>query len=162
MEDHAKEPLTQNSIDTWRDLSSQVASWKNKITDRIEYILNRCFEEFDATLETWYFEGADEGEVGDLKAHMWDKAIWSIVFEGVRGGPHEMLILLDGHEWDLYTTLPVKWLCEDFEDELVAGKEAYEKKEAQKKVAAKAKRAAKKSEKEAAIKSAKKKLTAKE
>jgi hypothetical protein len=148
-------PLTPATIATWKKAKA-APSPEQDIIDRIGYIIRTIYKEIGEELSTWYFDGADEGEVGIIDIDDYGTGLFgtSIVYEP---GLYDTMVKLkkegvidlggDG--------LPTRWLYEDFEDELRAGIVAYEKHQvAEKEARAKKKIATTKSknEKLAAIK----------
>jgi len=118
---------------------------KETIVGRIHYILEFLFKSFNAEgdLQTWYFDGADEGEMGELVFD--DDYIHNIILCAPADIQDSIkLILKDGSEFSLDGTLPTRWLTEDFEDEVIQGIEKYKQHEANKAKVKEAKKAAKK------------------
>ena len=163
MNTKGEKPITENEVTTWQDLRHQAAVSESGIVNRLDYIVHRCFYEFEGILAEWYFNGAVKGEVGDLGQNLGRTTISGIIFEAETDPSQEMIILLkDGSEFELDAELPISWLYEDFETELIEGKKAYEEKIARKKAATKTNKTKRDAKKAAAIESAKTKLTEEE
>ena len=117
-------------------LRTELSVLEDKITDRIDYILGYCFGKID----TWYFDGAEEGSIGDL----WENIKYNMI-EGIiiyRKGERfperteKELVIIDAYENEinLYDSFPKRWLLsEGFEKEVDEGKIKYEKKQLEKK-----------------------------
>jgi len=160
-------PIEQKDVDEYFKYISLAGGYGEKIEKRIDHILRRVYQEFNSTLDHWYWDDALEGDVGQLHRHL-DRnfregsVITGYIIEATSGDAGEWCIILnDGTVHDLYG-IPAKWLFEDFETELVEGKRLWEEREATKKQERAARRAAKKAAKEAAKVSAAAKLTAEE
>ena len=122
------------------------------------------YKTFDGELDYWYFNGAGEGEVGDLSKYIGDIEIYGFVFESVKD-PDEIEItdkygkyfcLHDGNR------IPTRWLCEDFEQEVLDGIKSFKKQEAERLTKKKELDDKKKAKKQLLAESAKKKLTKEE
>lgn len=156
--------ILKTDLDEYWRLSLLAGGYSGKILDRITYVLRAIYKEFGAELDYWYFDGAGEGEVGDLDSHLDKDSIHSfMIFTKEPYEGDEMFAKLDdGTYAEFGYDFPTRWLYEDFEDELSRGvaivkQEALdeEKKKAEKK-------AAKKAEKERLKASAASKLTPEE
>ena len=157
-------PIRQAVVDEYWKYFRLAGKFASQIEDRIDYIIKRIHQEAGISLNYWYFDDAPEGDQGSLHRALNKISISNYTTDTRGNGPMAELIILlnDGRIWCLWDGFPTRWLHEDFEKELVEGKAAYLKKEADKKAAAKAKRVAKKAEKEKLKASAAAKLTAKE
>lgn len=157
--------ITPNLILEWENARSKADDLENQITDRIDYILKTWFEAFDTKLNTWYFDGAGEGEVGELASHMHKDNIWGIVvmLDDNLDESDMCIIDKDGDEWFWQSEIPVRWLFDDgFKEEIIQGKAAFEKKERERLEAKKRSKEAKKTKTNALAEAAKKKLTPEE
>jgi hypothetical protein len=115
-------------------LKTELSVLEDKITDRIDYIVKYCFGKID----TWYFEGAQEGSNGDLWENIKYKEVEGIIISSGERFPERtkrdlIIINADGGEINLYDSFPKRWLFEDFEKEVDEGKIKYEKKQLEKK-----------------------------
>lgn len=109
-------------------LSHNLAEIDSVIIDRIDFIVKKIHSLFNSKLSTWYFPGAEEGSIGNFdNAINYDYEInddyISIVAEHRATQPIK-LILNDGKEIEAYS-VPIRWLFEDFEEELIKGKQLY-------------------------------------
>jgi hypothetical protein len=115
-------------------LKTELFVLENKITDRIDYIVRYCFGKID----TWYFDDAQPGSIGDLWENIKYNEIEGIIISRGERFPERTekdLIIIDsnGGEINLYDSFPKRWLFEDFEKEVDEGKIKYEKKQLEKK-----------------------------
>jgi hypothetical protein len=127
-----KQPITQETYNNWMELSKQAAVYEGAITDRISFIIYRSCEMFSQGLSTWYFEDAGEGEVGDIYRNLQGNLEFQVelVFKPGSGKEPMYLILKDDTECDLKKDgFPVRWLFEDFEEEIKSGKQKYKEKD---------------------------------
>lgn len=138
--------LTKQQIRDWKLTQELAQQYEEVITDRIEEVLNTFWGAFGAKVNYWYFDGAEEGEVGDLASYMNDDEIYNIVVGTVHldsragslvqpppgnDGPYNHVILdKDGNEFGWEGSIPTRWLFEDCTDEIVKGKQAFEEKKA--------------------------------
>ena len=62
--------IKKNDLEEYWRLSRLAGSYASKIEDRIDYVLRRIYQEFGGELDYWYFDGAEEGEVGNLDRNL--------------------------------------------------------------------------------------------
>jgi len=160
--------ITPELVKEAKDLATQASRLEEKIVERIHEIVTTWFRIFDVKLDTWYFHGAGEGEVGNLWPRFDDGHVW-IITELARNkdgryDSRDMAIIdKDGNEWGWDDSIPIRWLYDDnFEEEIIKGKAEFEKREVERKAKRKELAAAKKLEDEKLIEDAKKKLSKKE
>jgi len=143
-------PITQELVTKCEKLRRELGSFQKGIEDRLDYIIRTVYQAFGYQIQYWWYEDAEEGELGSL----W-RAFSQFQIEGISVGAEvtkEMVILLkDGSEYELTYSVPTRWLFEDFEDELLQGKKAYEEKLEQERVTNKKKQHAKKEKKKQAL-----------
>jgi len=156
-------PITRSLVMDWQEAHRKASKLEDAITERIDYVLKTWFEVFGAKLEYWYFDGADEGEIGDLYRYFNDDNIYGFYVE-VKGCPDEMVIIdKDGDEWGWESEIQTRWLFEEgFKEEIIQGKALYEKREKERQEAKKKSREAKKAKDDALAEAAKKKLSPEE
>lgn len=160
-------PIAPQLLADWKKLYSETSKLENQICNRIDYIVKTVFKTFGAKLSTWYFYGAEEGEMGDLNRALYTD-YFSVITELVRdrNGNYnhiDMVILLkDGSEWGFEGEYPTRWLFEDFEEELIEGKKKYQEKVQEEKNKKKEKDLLKKQKNELLVEKAKAKLTKEE
>jgi len=161
------EPITQKLIDNWQLAATEAGKMEGQIINRIDYIVRTIFQTFNHKLDCWYFYGAGEGDVGDLLRH-YDSDEINIITELARnkGGGYdsiEMVILdKEGNEWGFDSSIPTRWLFENFEQELIDGKRLFEDQQIERKKNQKELSAKKKLEDQALATAAKAKLSKKE
>ena len=157
-------PLGKTFVKEWEDARRTADALEGSIIDRIDYVLKVWFKAFDCELKNWYFEGAEESSMGDL--HCNDDSIYSIHIDNFKGDkvPHNDMIIIDkdGGEYGWESEIPLRWLFEDCEQEIVEGRKKYEKREAFRKESLKTKRAKQKAEDLALADGAMAKLSKKE
>jgi len=160
-------PITQDTFSQWEKSSSLASKMEGVIQDRITYILEVFFGAFGGKLQNWYFDDAAEGRVGDLADNMCSEEIYSIYTDiSPQPKPNDgydfMIIDKFGDEWGWESSVPVRWLFEDFEEEIIKGKALYEVKLKEKQEAAAVQRSLKKKIDSALAEQAKAKLTKEE
>lgn len=117
-------PLKQETITSLQKYLDLAKEEDDKIEERIDYIIRRVYEEFDAEIHTWHPDGYVEGSA---MLHMLDDPFIENI-EVLSELPEEAGIIdNDGDEWNFNESfsLPLRWLFEDFEQELVEGKRRY-------------------------------------
>ena len=121
-----KNPITEGLIVDWEKACKNAGHLEEQITDRLDYIIKTIFQVFDERLDTWYFDGAREGCMGDLT---YDKPEIFMIWD--HGTLKDDMIILDrdGKEVMFDQSVPTRWLFEEFEAELIAGKRKYEEQE---------------------------------
>lgn len=151
--------ITKEFVNETLLLNNQLESKKEIIFNRIEYILKFIFKAFGGELDYWYFDGAEEGEVGDLFKNYNPNTIYVIA-----EGSYNYSVIIDkfNNEWDFDGEIPTRWLFEDFEDEVLDGLKEYKKRQEEKKQKAQTKKAKEKANLEKLVLEAKKKLSKEE
>lgn len=129
--------LTKQQVKDWKMTQELAQQYEEVITDRITEVLNTFWGAFGAKVDYWYFDGAEEGEVGDLASYMNDDEIYSICIglvpndpPGNDGAYDHVILDKDGNEFGWDSSIPTRWLFEDCTDEIVKGKQAFEEKKA--------------------------------
>lgn len=126
--------ISSGAIVEWQGLRKRADFLEGQILDRITYIIRFWMETFGGKLETWYFDGAAEGDVGDLRHYMSGTTIHNICTICKPNPNAEMVIIdKDGDEYAWESEIPTRWLYEDFEQEIVNGKTLFEAREKQRK-----------------------------
>ena len=139
-------PISADTITHCKELRNKLNLLEGEIIDRLNYIIYTMFSMWGINFDTWYFEGAEEGEVGNLWRNYASDEISGLVLDFDR---HEeeynsgsiTIIDKDGDEWQFYNSIPTRWLFEPFEGELAKGKELFFQQEIARKEALKTKRA---------------------
>jgi hypothetical protein len=160
-------PLDLDIFDKQDELLKELATINGMIEDRIDFILKKIWEVFGYNLEGWYVDGAEENELGDLLSliHMPEYIDLGpiIYYCSDKGHIREKFnAILEGEKYSLTQGMPYRWLFEDFENELIDGKNLFPKWEADEKKNKALKLEKKKLAKLAALKSAKSKLSKEE
>jgi hypothetical protein len=154
-----KTPIERNFILKAKSLADIAASAEASITDRITYIVNTIVDAWEYKLDTWYFDGAQESEIGDLWSHYDEDEIRPLILiQQPYDGSRLLFYDRNGDDWDLKDSFPSRWLFEEFEFELNAGKNKWEFLERERKE----KRKSLSKEKKALAEKAKRKLTKEE
>lgn len=160
-------PISKSDVEKWQLVSNEASLLEDVITNRITYILTKWFEAFGGTVNTWYFDGANEGEIGNLFEYMNNDIIWNIRVDMEiypKSNDRSAFVIIDrfGSEYQWQNEIPTRWLFEDFEQEIFDGKTAFEEAEKHRKEKSKlAKSMSKKKQRELA-EQAKAKLTKEE
>ncbi len=147
--------ITAELINKVHSLNKEVGQLEDQITDRINYIIAFLFE---GKTYNWWFEGAEEGEVGDIWRHYHGHEIWIITDPA----PRISFIDKDGNDWEFEGSIPDRWLFEDFENEIIEGKKLFEERKAKRNIERLRLKEQNKKEKKQFIESAKKKLSKEE
>lgn len=133
------EVLDPAILSEYQKLSLQAGRIADQIEKRIEFILNTIYKTYGAKLDTWYFDGAEEGEVGDLFSNLGSTEISGFTLEPYIFNNDCVILLKDGAEWGFDGGIPTRWLFENFEEELTQGRAAYQTMLEEKKARKKAK-----------------------
>lgn len=156
--------ITRKLVLDWQEAARKAGKLEDEITSRIDYILRTWFDIFGAKLEYWYFEGAAEGEIGDLGRFLNEDTIYNFYTE-VKNYPDDDMIFIDkdGDEYTWQSEIPTRWLYDDnFKEEIIKGKAEYKRLEEERKANKKATALAKKAKDEQLVADAKKKLSKEE
>ena len=144
-------PLDPKIFDKLAEAQKAPSKIEEEIHDRISYIFDTIYKTFGKKYDTWYFYGAKKGEVGDLDDGFDNEWVNAIVV--AQNNQYLIVILKDPdygeEEENLRHRFPERWLYQDFEAELVAGKKAWEQKQEAKKTQAQKSKEAKKAKQEA-------------
>jgi len=161
-----KTPITNEVFKEWQHAVDRAAELSEILEERITFILQRLTSIFGGVLDTWYFDGAEENEVGNLLNHLDSKSIDELCLEYKQDtdcGRNGMVIIDKfGKEYGCGWEIPTRWLFEDFEKEIIDGKKLYEEREEDKKSKKKAMLEKKKAEHRVLFESAAAKLSKKE
>lgn len=146
------------------DAHKNASMYEDKITDRITFILHKFFAIWDLKIETWYFDDAGEGEIGDLWRNMDSQTISNIVVDFKQESKKNHPIFVDKHgaEYKWSNEISIRWLFEDFEKEVIEGKKKFEEQEAARKAKQKERTLKQKEEDAKLLEVAKQKLSPKE
>lgn len=137
--------LNTKTLADYKKLRASASELENSIADRITYVLDTIYKTFGSSCDNWYFDGAEEGQLGDVNRHVDHHEVSGIIAYSKKPSGQDMAVILNnGDEWGLDEGFPTHWLFEDFEQELKDGKEKFLKKEAERKELEKAKRDSKK------------------
>ncbi len=152
--------LSKNDIKEWHSAEEQAHLYKEKIIDRIDYILRYMFGLCGAVMKTWYFTDATEGELGTLRVELGSDKIYDIFVELDSSKPKPVVnLIIDGKEWKFDTSILTRWLFEDFETEMFQGAADYIHLQEKKKNALKPKPSLADTKTQLLVKSAKAKLS---
>lgn len=160
-------PLTKDQISEWQNAYNHAVILENVIIDRVGYVVSVWMKTFGGKLTNWYFGSAREGEVGNFVDHFGGDSVYSIYTEckphpAPNDGSDMVIIDKFGGEWGWDSSIPLRWLFEDCEDEIIQGKILYEEKLKKKKEDAAVKKSLKKKLDESLANQAKAKLTKEE
>lgn len=112
-----------------KELSSKIYAIEQKLIARVDYILKFWLGKFDCEIDTWFFDDAEEGEMGSVFKNMDDQNIHSFTLQVLDGKKIKHLQYVDGngeiHVWN--GQIPKKWLFQGFEHEVTSGKYLYDK-----------------------------------
>ena len=124
-----KKPITQEHFKQTKLARVHFLEMETEVINRLDYILHKVAQLFDDDLDTWYFNDAEEGEVGNLWPNIDSESIggYTLECEGkMCNNDIGVILIRGGVEWDLGESIPLYWLYEDFEEELIFGKAQYE------------------------------------
>lgn len=159
-----KNPISKELYNSWQSLNEQAQALEQEIVDRLSFVINRACEMFGQPISTWYFDDAQEGEVGDVweNIHRGEFAV-TLDFKKNSSERNMTIVLNDGTELDIARDgFLTRWLFEDFEKEIHEGKFKYKEKEIKRKTELKKLSEQKRVEQEELIRSAKSKLSRQE
>jgi len=128
------EKITKDFYNETLDKEKELYKNVEVLEKRLDYILTTFFHQWDINLNTWYFEDAKEGEVGNILQNMNSDSVYYIHIE--TNSKHdkkfhnEEIVIIDKFGKELYweNEIPTRWLFEDFEQEVIDGKAKMEEK----------------------------------
>ena len=124
-------PISDESIKIRKQAKKAFKDTEKSIIKRVDYIINTIFKTFKIKNSYWYFYGAEEGSHGDI-----DKGIYKdvLLLELENNYAYADFYIIDKNndEWSFEEGFPLRWLFENFEQELIDGKKLYELKDKEK------------------------------
>lgn len=118
-------------FDKYYEAAQKASELREVIEDRITYIIKTICKTFNCKFDTWYVYGAAEGEVGNIDGALEDDFVHLIIESELDDDC--AILTIDSREYSLRYGFPRIWLFQDFEEELINGKDLYiKKKEAEK------------------------------
>lgn len=123
-----KNSITPELTQKWKKLRYEADSVESVIVKRIDYILRTWFAIGGNDLDFWSFNYAPDPN-GSLFGNIDDDCISGITVE-CKGDFYDFeFIDKFGYERCWESTIPIRWLYEDFEKEIRDGKEKFDKKQ---------------------------------
>jgi len=153
--------ITETDLKDYHKALKALSPYHSKIEARIEYVFRTVLQIYGAELD-WYDYRNYDGNVDTLMDALGTDSVSVHCYEIATKTPLDDEIyfkLDDGDYCEFFHEFPLRWLHEDFEDELARGKAAHEKEVEDEKKAKADKKAKKKAEKERLKKAAAAKLT---
>jgi len=152
--------IDKKALDFWLNYNDPM---EEEVIDRISYVVQKICDVFEAELNTWFFDDAEEGEVGSVKNHINSTEVYDYVIDiDNQNNIHFIILDKDGKKLDISDQFPRRWLHEDFEKELIEGKSSFLKTEQERKEKQKLSREIKKANDLKMLEKAKKKLSKEE
>lgn len=152
--------IDKKALDLWLNDSDPM---EEEVLDRISHVIQKICDVFEVKLNTWFFDDAEEGDIGSVKNNINSTEVGDYVICLYEQNNVDFVILdKDGKERDLSDQFPRRWLHEDFEEELIEGKKLFLKKERERKEKQKLSREIKKANDLKTLEKAKKKLSKEE
>lgn len=159
-------PLNKDVFDKRDALLKQIGPLQLAIEHRLDYVLHKAYELCGAKFNSWYIDGAAEGEVGAIDECFINDSIsrCEIILYNFNGPNSDdaYCVVLGDSMWDLMEEIPKRWMFEDFEDELVQGRAKFIKQKEDRLAASKARKLKLSSKNKKLVESAKAKLTIEE
>lgn len=85
------EPLKKENIEKYLEASKIYEEEKGNIIDRIDDIIKTIYKYFKTSYHYWYFDGAEEGEVGNFSEYSLEKGnTIDFIIEFSKQGNHEI------------------------------------------------------------------------
>lgn len=129
-------PLQSDILEKKKYFEAQLAPINQDIIDRLDYILKKIGEVLGgAKIKNWWIDGAEEGELGDINKIIYkDRIECSCIYFDVslNDANKDYGIIINGKEWGLDESFPIRWLFENFEEELIEGRKKYISKQSEK------------------------------
>ena len=135
--------LRRSILKEYEEASAKSGQIESEINNRVDEIINFIVEFEGLKLNTWYYQDAPEGGMGEIQ--IYNEDIYGVEVHVKDSSYNHFTYIIDGGEWSLDgCTIPVKWLFEDYKREISEGREKYLQKQEKKKQ----KRAERKKQKE--------------
>jgi hypothetical protein len=147
--------LAHNDIDLWKKSKQETKKLADKIINRIDEIIKYIHKISKIKIYTWYFYGAGEGSIGEIKIN----DTYVSVEKEFNNNRSEYLISYKKSTIDIVESFPVEWLYDDSYKKIIEdGRKSYLEKEKSKEL----KRKENNKNKEQKLKKVKSKLTKEE
>lgn len=123
--------LSTSFLLEYNDASTRFIGLDNSLITRVTYIANKICEVYGRSFENWYFLDGDDSGLGEGYGDFTlscRQEFFGITLEVGYINVEEFSenIVLNNVEWELPGQIPIRWLTEDFEEELINGKELYD------------------------------------
>lgn len=114
-------------------LKAKLDATQSEIENRIRYIIDflakvlKVHDYEDYSL-SWYFECAEEGEIGNPWDAIYDSKVHIVIDHPYFKGACLLLSQPEyrGLTWDFFDgMIPISWLTDDFEEEVIKARQAY-------------------------------------
>lgn len=123
----------KNSLEKIKELKKELDQIERPLVERIAYVYETIFT---TTFKKkggfcFYSVGAENGDngggIGDITKSISNEQV-AFCIENYSSGSFSCLVILGNQEWDLLDGFPARWLYEDFEEELIIGKQLHQDK----------------------------------
>lgn len=126
MEKLGEEKIDLNTLKNWKILKEQLKPIEESIEYRCNYVVKEIVKIFHKKFDWWDFDNSCEDERGHFDP---DYIQYEVVGTSIAGCINMIAILKEEGEWDLAQGFPLRFLFEDFQQEVIDGRELYKKKE---------------------------------
>jgi len=126
-----KTPLSEILLSKRKELIDSLSKHNSFVNGRISYIAQCVCETFEYKLSYWVFTNSTSTyDVGDFDKSIYNDNIDIIISPIInyRRRHSDFKIILDGKEVYILNHIPLRWLTQDFEDELKTGRDEFLKK----------------------------------
>jgi len=126
-------PVKAEDISRIMTIAQELIDAEKIVLNRVRYIIDTIAKVYKTKCSCWYFYGAGEGDYGDMVPSILDATRYGVFSVVIHANKELDYTDSDGEDWSLSDGFPYKWLTQDFEEELVAGRQAWLDKEEQSK-----------------------------
>lgn len=154
-------PITDGDITALNSTYNAYNQHAQGIQNRVNYIVRKTAEIFGGKIGWWDWNNGG-GEVDGHFEPSFLRNDYINVDGETKGGGDWVAILKDDEEWELRLVVPLRWLTEDFEQELIDGIQKYKDKELKRKETEKQKKLTRAANKQKLLETVKAKLTKEE
>jgi hypothetical protein len=120
------DPLNTNIYLEYKNNGS-LLGYESEIRGRLNYILSFIFLHFgggELNITSWSFD-INYDDCENFDSLLCDDEIQGIITPFSKTAKFENILLNDGKKWKFSYSVPIRWLFEGFEKEIVEGREKY-------------------------------------
>lgn len=121
-------PIAKEDFSKWKKSYQITSKLEANIRKRIGYVLDVLMKTFGTKMIDWYFSDDDYPDLFDNVSRRYINSIIVETESDPNDGYQLTIIDKNGKEWNWNDSIPLRWLYEDCEKEIIDGKALYDAK----------------------------------